>query len=295
MISVIDAHHHPWRYNSSDYAWIDGSLRNLQRDFLAAELLVEAESAGVCGTVAVQARQTEDETRWLLNLAREQTLIRGVVRWADLCAPDCVANLEWLAAEPKLVGLRHVVQAEASEFLDRKDFNDGIRLLREVELAYDLVVFERQIEVTVRFVDRHPDQVFVLDHIGKPRIATGQMEPWRSWLTELARRPNVWCKVSGLVTETNWTEWSPETLKPYLDAAVEAFGPLRLMAGSDWPMCLVACGYVRWWDVLRAFSCRSRRQSVLLFLGGARAMCMFFQRKPGYTTGPCSAPERRRR
>lgn len=228
-------------------------MHSLQRNFLAAELIAETNAAGVSGTVAVQARQTADETNWLLDVAREHGLIRGVVGWIDLCAPDCAATVERLAAETKLVGLRHVVQAEASGFLDGKAFNDGVRLLRDAELAFDLLIFERQMEETIRFVDQHPGQVFVLDHIGKPRIAAGELEPWRSWVTELARRPNVCCKVSGLVTEAHWTAWSSETLKPYLDAVVEAFGPLRLMAGSDWPVCRVACGYTRWWEVLRSY------------------------------------------
>lgn len=253
MISSIDAHHHLWRYNRNDYPWIDESLGSLQRDFLPQDLQMEAESAGICGTVAVQARQTEEETHWLLDLAGEHALIRGVVGWVDLCARDCAGMVERLAIDAKLVGFRHVVQAEPTGFLDRNDFNNGISLLRDSGLAFDLLILEGQIDEAARFVDRHADQVFVLDHIGKPRIVLGEMEPWRRALTELARRPNVWCKVSGLVTEADWTGWTPETLKPYLNTVIEAFGPMRLMAGSDWPVCLAACGYTRWWDVLQTF------------------------------------------
>jgi L-fuconolactonase len=251
--AVIDAHHHLWRYSASEFDWIDDSMVLLQRDFLLDDLMVELSRAKVDGVVTVQARQALEETHWLLEVARSCSAIRGVVGWAPIAAANFEATLNRLAGEPKLVGLRHVVQAEPSGFLDGINFNRGIRALHGSGLVYDVLIFERQLEETIRFVDRHPQQVFVLDHVAKPKIASGELEPWRSKIRELSKRTNVACKISGMVTEDSWLEWSIESLWPYLDVVVEAFGPERLMAGSDWPVCLVATEYGRWWRVLRDY------------------------------------------
>ncbi|WP_260738404.1 amidohydrolase family protein [Tunturiibacter lichenicola] len=250
---VIDAHHHFWRYSAEEYDWINDDMAVLRRNFLPDDLIVELASAKVDGVVTVQARQTLEETRWLLELAKSCSAIRGVVGWAPIAAEDFEALLDVLAAEPKLVGLRHLVQVEPDGFLDGVDFNRGVRSMRRGGLVYDVVIFERQLEEAIRFVDRHPQQVFVLDHVAKPKIASGEIEPWRSRMRELSKRANVMCKVSGMVTEDSWSRWSIESLRPYLDVVVEAFGPARLMAGSDWPVCLVASEYGRWWNVLRSY------------------------------------------
>jgi len=250
---VIDAHHHLWRYSSAEYGWIDDSMTILRRDFLPAELLVEIANAGVDGAIVVQARQTNEETNWLLEIARSCEAIRGVVGWSPIAAPDSAASVDALAAEPKLVGLRHVVQAEPDGFLDSADFNRGIHALHGTGLVYDLLIVQRQLEEAIRFVDRHPQQIFVLDHIAKPKIAAGEIEPWHTRIKELSKRGNVLCKISGMVTEDSWKHWSIDSLHPYLDAVVEAFGANRLMAGSDWPVCLLATSYARWWQVLRQF------------------------------------------
>ena len=225
----------------------------LRRDFLPADLLTELAQAGVNAAVSVQARQTLEETRWLLNLAQNCELIRGVVGWAPIASPNFAASVEALAAQPKLVGLRHVVQAEPKGFLDSADFNRGIQALRGTGLAYDLLIVEHQLEEAIRFVDRHPQQIFVLDHIAKPKIAVQELEPWRSRMRELGQRSNVCCKLSGLVTEDSWSHWSIDSLRPYIDTAVEAFGTNRLMAGSDWPVCLLATGYAQWWQLLQNY------------------------------------------
>jgi L-fucono-1,5-lactonase len=251
--SVIDAHHHLWRYSATEYDWIDDRMATLRRDFLIPDLVAELANAGIDGSVAVQARQTLEETRWLLELARSCEAIRGVVGWAPLATSDCEASLYTLAEEPKLVGLRHVVQAEPKGFMDGADFNRGIRAMHSTGLIYDLLIVESQLGEAIRFVDRHPQQMFVLDHIAKPKIAVGEIEPWRTRMRELSQRKNVCCKISGMVTEDAWSHWSIESLRPYLDAIVDAFGPHRLMAGSDWPVCLVATGYARWWNVLRNY------------------------------------------
>jgi len=250
---VIDAHHHFWRYSAEEYDWINDDMAVLRRNFLPDDLIVELASAKVDGVVTVQARQTLEETRWLLELAKTCSAIRGVVGWAPIAAEDFEALLDVLAAEPKLVGLRHLVQVEPDGFLDGVDFNRGVRSMHGSGLVYDVVIFERQLEEAIRFVDRYPQQVFVLDHVAKPKIGSGEIEPWRSRMRELSKRANVMCKVSGMVTEDSWSHWSIESLRPYLDVVVEAFGPARLMAGSDWPVCLVASEYGRWWNVLRSY------------------------------------------
>jgi L-fuconolactonase len=250
---IIDAHHHLWRYSAVEYDWIDDNMSALRRDFLPADLLAELEQAGVNAAVSVQARQTLEETRWLLDLAQNCEAIRGIVGWAPIASPNFAASLEALAAQPKLVGLRHVVQAEPKGFLDSADFNRGIQALRGTGLVYDLLIVEHQLEEAIRFVDRHPQQIFVLDHIAKPKIAVQELEPWRSRMRELGQRSNVCCKLSGLVTEDSWSRWSMDSLRPYIDTAVEAFGTNRLMAGSDWPVCLLATGYAKWWQLIQNY------------------------------------------
>jgi L-fuconolactonase len=251
--AVIDAHQHFWRYSAEEYGWINDEMAVLRRNFLPDDLMVELAGANVDGVVTVQARQTLEETRWLLELAKGCRAMRGVVGWAPIAAAGFEASLDVLAAEPKLVGLRHVVQAEPDGFLDGADFNRGVRGMHRCGLVYDVLIVERQLEEAIRFVDRHPQQIFVLDHVAKPKIASGEIEPWRSRMRELSKRANVMCKVSGMVTEDSWPSWSIESLRPYLDVVVEAFGLGRLMAGSDWPVCLVASEYGRWWHVLRNY------------------------------------------
>ncbi|HZQ43033.1 MAG TPA: amidohydrolase family protein [Acidobacteriaceae bacterium] len=250
---TIDAHHHLWQYSAKEYGWLDESMMELRRDFLTSDLERELKAANVDGTIVVQARQTREETAWLLSLTRQSSRIRGVVGWADIASENFPNELEQLAQTARLVGLRHVVQAEPKEFLDGPAFNRGISAMRGSRLVYDVLIYERQLEEATRFVDRHPEQRFVLDHIAKPKIAMGEMEPWKQRITELARRPNVWCKVSGMVTEANPKRWTPDELRPYLDAVVEAFGARRLMAGSDWPVCLVGTSYKAWWELLRDY------------------------------------------
>ncbi|WP_035352179.1 amidohydrolase family protein [Edaphobacter aggregans] len=254
MTEKIDAHHHLWRYTAEEYRWINDAMRMLRRDFLSEDLRAEMRAVGVDGAVAVQARQTVEETRWLLDLAERCEAIRGVVGWAPIAAREFAGVMEEFAERPKLKGLRHIVQAEPDErFLLCEEFNRGIRTMLGSGLVYDVLIYERQLPQAIEFVDLHPEQAFVLDHVAKPRIREGVLEPWASRIRELAKRENVSCKVSGMVTEADWGGWTAETLRPYLDAVVEAFGPGRLMAGSDWPVCLVACGYAQWFGVLEEY------------------------------------------
>jgi L-fuconolactonase len=247
----IDAHQHFWKYNAAEYPWLNGALGTLRRDFLPADLQTEMAAAGMDGVISVQARQSITETEWLLDLAARHDFIKGVVGWVELVSPRVQADLEKFAAHPKLKAVRHVVQDEPDErFLWREDFNRGVAALQSFSLAYDILIFERHLPAAIQFVDRHPRQRFVLDHLAKPKIKSGELSPWRENLRELAKRPNVWCKLSGLVTEADFKNWTETQLRPYFEIALEAFGPRRLMFGSDWPVCRVACGYRRWHDVV---------------------------------------------
>jgi L-fuconolactonase len=271
MADTIDAHHHLWRYTPEEYDWIDESMEMLQRDFLPVDLKGAMKSAGVDGTIAVQARRTLEETRWLLDLAEANEEIRSVTGWAPIAGADFPGVMEEFDGREKLKALRHVIQGEKDEnYILREDFNAGIRALSGSGLVYEILIYERHLPQTIEFVDRHPNQVFVLDHMAKPLIAAGIVEPWATRMRELAKRENVWCKVSGMVTEADWNTWTPEKLRPYLDVTVEAFGPRRLIAGSDWPVCLVASSYERWWHVLREyFAGFSESEQASVFGGNA--------------------------
>lgn len=249
----IDSHHHFWKYDPAEYGWIGADMSVLKRDFLPADLGDEIGPVGVDGVVSVQARQTVEETRWLLGMAAEHEFIRGVVGWAPLASPDAASVLEPLAQSPWLKAVRHVVQDEPDDaFILGTDFNRGITQLKQLGLVYDILIYAKQLANSIRFVDQHPDQPFVLDHIGKPRIQANEFhKTWADELRELARRENVVCKFSGVVTEVRGETWSTDSIRPYWDVALEAFGPNRLMFGSDWPVCLLKSGYRRWVSTVR--------------------------------------------
>lgn len=241
---IIDAHQHFWKYNPAEYAWIDNNMQSLKRDFLPDELDREMQRAGVAGSIAVQARQSIEETRWLLELAGQHDFIRGVVGWVDLCSADVEAQLEVFAGHPKMVGVRHVVHDEPDDsFMARNDFRRGIAALKKYNLAYDLLIFPKHLELATDLVKAFPNQQFVLDHIAKPDIKNQVLSPWDKQIRSLAALPNVACKISGLVTEADWYAWRPEDFTPYLELVLECFGPDRLMLGSDWPVCTLSASH----------------------------------------------------
>ena len=249
---LIDAHHHLWQYSAEEYPWMSDGMGVLRRDFLLVDLRDVLREAGVTGTIAVQARQKTIETEWLLDLASSSDEIRGVVGWVPLVDPNVSHSLELAAMHKKLKGMRHVLHDEDNDFyMLREDFNRGVALLKHLNLRFDLLIFERHLPQTIQFVTRHPQQIFVLDHIAKPRIRERVVSPWRENIVELARRENVYCKLSGMVTEAQWTRWSTEDLRPYFDLVLEQFGPKRILFGSDWPVILVASSYKRWIDTVR--------------------------------------------
>ncbi len=245
---MIDSHHHLWRYSAEQYGWIDDSMNVLKRDFTTDDLVGVMTAAGIDGTLAVQARQSIEETESLLAAAATCSLIRGVVGWvplADACVGDVLDRFKQTAT---LCGVRHVVQDEPDEgFLSRHDFNRGVAMLESRSLVYDILIYTRQLPESIRFVDRHPNQIFVLDHIAKPTIRSPQIdETWKAQISELAKRPNVFCKFSGVITEVRDAAWTIETIRPYWDHALNVFGSQRLMYGSDWPVCLLRGEYPTW-------------------------------------------------
>ena len=243
---IVDAHSHFWQYDPVEYEWIGDDMSLLKRDFLPQHLQIIHRQYAVEGTIAVQARQSHEENRFLLKLAEENPSVRGVVGWVDLAADNVEENLHLFAKQPKFVGIRHMVQSEEDEeFLLRKDFNRGVGMLKKYGLAYDILIHEKQLAVATRFVERFPDQNFVLDHIAKPSIKSGVVEPWAQQIKELAANGQVFCKLSGLATEADWQTWKDVDMRPYLDAVFSAFGPDRLMFGGDWPVCLLAADYRR--------------------------------------------------
>ena len=244
-------------------------MASLRRDFLPDDLRPELKRNGFAGAVAVQARQSLEETRWLLELAAGAPFILGVVGWVDLRSPQVRSQLEALAGNPKLVGIRHIVQSEPDDrFLLRAEFLRGIAVLGEFDLAYDILIYPRHLVVAAEFVRRFPGQRFVLDHMAKPPVKSGEIHAWASGIRELASSPNVFCKLSGLVTEADWRHWKPEHIKPYLDIAFECFGPDRLMIGSDWPVCTVAAEYGQVVGVVEDYLSQHRDEEREAVLGG---------------------------
>jgi L-fuconolactonase len=239
----LDAHQHFWSYDAAQYPWIPlGSP--LHRSWLPEDLAALQRPLGFDGSIAVQARQVVGESDWLLGLADKHAMVKGVVGWVDLRSDRIEEDLSRLAAHPKFVGVRHVVQEEPDDdFMLRKDFQRGISKLQAHGLTYDILIYPKQLEAAIRLAENFPDQPFVLDHIAKPHIKDGAIEPWRSQVLRLAKLPNVHCKVSGMLTEADHRAWKTEQFRPYLDTVFEAFGPARLMYGSDWPVCLFAGSY----------------------------------------------------
>jgi L-fuconolactonase len=250
----IDAHHHFWRYTATEYGWIDDAMASIRRDFLPGDLEAEIRPAGIDAVISVQARQTLAETEWLLETAAAHPWIAGVVGWLPLADPAIAAILERFSANPWLKGVRHVLQAEPDPFIENAAFNFGLSQLRAFNLTYDILILHHQLPAAIRLVDRHPNQVFVLDHIAKPSIRAGKIQPWKDDLTEIARRSNVFCKLSGVVTEADYAAWTYEQISPYLHAALTAFGPSRLLFGSDWPVCRVATTYSNWVRTVESFA-----------------------------------------
>ena len=252
---MIDSHHHLWRYSKSDYPWIpDGSP--LAQDQLIPELEGATSEAGVTGTIVVQARQTVEESDFLLSLADQTDLIKAVVGWVPLIGEDVSEHLTRLASHPKFKAVRHVLQDEPDEYFNRDDFHRGLSQLPAHSLIYDLLIFQRQIPAAIRLIDRQPDLPIVLNHIAKPEARNGRIEPaWRSGMKELAKRDNlIGVKFSGLLTEFPENQGDPETVAAYFHETLEIFGTGNVMFGTDWPVCLLRTPYRDWAETIRALT-----------------------------------------
>lgn len=259
----IDAHQHFWRYSEAEYPWIPKGSP-LHRDWLPRDFEAVAKPVGIDGSVVVQARETLEESRWLLTLADESPSIRGVVGWVDLRSEKVGEDLAVLSKHKKFVGVRHVVQSQPADFILQPDFLRGLGELHAFNLTYDLLLFPKHLPSAVKVAQKFPHQRFVLDHIAKPMIRAGMMQPWQKDLAELAKNQNVFCKISGLVTEAKMPGWKKEDFRPYLDAVLTAFGEDRVMFGSDWPVCLLAGSYAEAQgivaDYFQEFSEEARRK-----------------------------------
>jgi len=240
----VDSHQHFWKYNASRDTWITSQMQVLKRDYLPEDLHPEMVAADVQFSVAVQSDQSEIETSFLLALAEQHLFIAGVIGWVNLCSPDVSQRLQYFTRFNKLRGFRHVAQSEPDDqFLVRDDFVRGVSWLRHFDLTYDLLVYPKQLPSAVGLVDKLPDQRFVLDHLAKPLVKSRGLQTWASYIRRIAIHPNVFCKLSGLITESDWGSWSADDFRPYLDVVFEAFGADRLMFGSDWPVCLLTGTY----------------------------------------------------
>lgn len=266
---IIDAHHHFWNYTNEDYGWIDNSMSRIRRDFLPSDLKETIQAAGVDRVISVQARQSLEETDWLLKLSEENDFIMGITGWLPLMDKNIETYLDRYSSFKKLKAVRHVIHDELDDdFILRKDFNQGVSRLLQHNLVYEILIFEKHLPQTIKFVDQHPKQIFVLDHIGKPRIKENILSPWRESMAELAKRENVFCKLSGMVTEADFMLWTPSQLQPYVEVLIDLFGAERLMFGSDWPVCLVATEYDQWLNIVKEFIQHLSGDEQELILGG---------------------------
>lgn len=242
---IIDSHQHFWHFDPVRDNWITEEMQAIRQDFLPEDLLPVYRENGVNACVAVQAAQSEEETHFLLRLAEEHDFIKGVVGWIDLLAPDVEERLAYFSQYKKLKGFRHIVQLEPEGFMLQEAFLHGIGKLEKFGYTYDIVIYPNQLDDAIALVKQFPDQKFVLDHIAKPYIRQGIIYPWDEKIRALARFDNIYCKVSGLVTEADHKAWKESDIKPYLDVVFDAFGSYRLLFGSDWPVCLLAADYAR--------------------------------------------------
>ncbi|CAN5691891.1 amidohydrolase family protein [soil metagenome] len=249
---MIDAHHHFWIYRPNEFDWLTDDMEVLRMHFLPADLQAAVTPAGVTGVITVHAKRTREDTAWLLALAAQDPFIKGVVGWVPLKDPELGVILDQMRENPHFRGVREIIQgAPDEEFFTCPDFNRGIRELTVRHLPFDLLIFHDQLPSATRFVDQHPNQQFILDHIAKPEIRSTGSGAWDAQIRELAKRPNVCCKFSGVVTEVREEEWSIDLLRPFFETALEAFGSRRFMFGSDWPVCLLRTDYTRWADTVK--------------------------------------------
>lgn len=266
---IIDSHQHFWIYEAEKHAWIDDNMKVIRKDFLPEDLKIVYKNNGVDGCVAVQADQTLAETDFLLNLAQKNDFIKGIVGWVDLRAANIDNVLKQYSSFPKLKGFRHVVQGEADHnFMLRPDFLNGIAALEKYNFTYDILIFPHQLGAALELVRRFPNQKFVIDHIAKPYIKDGFYDGWASLMKAISQYPNVYCKLSGMTTEADYNNWTPEQIEPYMQLVLEAFGDNRILFGSDWPVCLVAGNYTKTKELVTNFISQLSSEEQTAIMGG---------------------------
>jgi L-fuconolactonase len=247
----IDSHQHFWEYNSVRDSWINSEMEVLRRNFLPQDLEPLLHANKIDGCVAIQADQSKDESHFLLQLASQNEFIKGVVGWVDLSADNIEERLAYWSTYAKLKGFRHIIQAEPNdEFILNKDFCRGVSNLERFGFTYDILVFPRHLPYLFKFLHQFPDQPFVIDHMAKPNIKAGEINLWRQNLKQVASFENVYCKLSGMVTEADLNNWTANDFRPYVDAVIEIFGIDRVMFGSDWPVCLLGANYDQCCEIL---------------------------------------------
>ncbi len=255
LMKRIDSHQHFWYYEPVKDSWMTDDMNLIKKDFMPADLLPVLEGLGFEGCITVQVAQTDAETEFLLKLAEKFSFIKGVVGWVDLKAGDIEAKLQNLSSNRKLKGFRHVLQTEPDDkYVLADDFRGGISTLSKYGFTYDILIYPRHIKYATELVSKYPEQMFVIDHLAKPFIKAQEIKEWEEDIRRIAQIPNIYCKVSGMVTEADLHHWKTEDLLPYLDVIFDAFGPQRLMYGSDWPVCLIASSYDRWVGLLESYA-----------------------------------------
>jgi L-fuconolactonase len=252
-MKIIDTHQHFWKYDPVNYSWINDDMQVIRKDFLPGDLAVVVNEHKLHGTIAVQADQTEAETDWLLQLAAKNDFIKGVVGWVDLRSNKIEERLQHYQQFSKLKGFRHVLQGEEPTFMLQKDFLNGISKLQQYDFTYDILIFPQHLTAALELVQQFSEQKFVIDHVAKPYIKDGKIDEWKTGMEKIAQHQNVYCKISGMVTEADWKNWTANQLKPYIDVVVESFGIDRIMYGSDWPVCLVASSYSKWLQTIKNY------------------------------------------
>lgn len=267
---MIDSHQHFWQYHPTKDAWITADMAVIQRDFMPKDLAPILKDNKFSGCIAIQADQSEAETNFLLNLAQQNPFIKGVVGWVDLQQPTIEERLQHFSQFKALKGWRHIVQAEPNGFLLGDAFKRGIKALAPFAYTYDILVHQQQLPELIQFVNHFPAQAFVIDHCAKPAIKSKEMASWKHNMQVLAQYPNVYGKLSGLLTEANWQHWRKEEIYPYLDAVFESFGTDRLMFGSDWPVLLLAGAYTEWKNLIYTYVQQfSKKEQAQIFTDNA--------------------------
>lgn len=250
----IDAHQHFWQYDREKHAWIDEEMKIIRRDFPPNDLFPLLQGAEIDGTVAVQADETWRETEYLLDQASQYPWIKAVVGWVDIGNPKIGDYLDIASESPKLKGFREILQSRKPDYMLRSEFIKGIHLLGKRGFTYDILIFPEHLDASLQLVSKCPNQPFVIDHLAKPKIKTGEWKEWRKKMALLAERELVYCKLSGMITEADLKKWTYEDILPYMEIALELFGPQKLMYGSDWPVCLIAGEYERVWEAINRFT-----------------------------------------